>query len=182
MRLEECVDGGRDGTAAEMPQHDETLDIVGQGLQGVFDAAHADVTQDVARDPDDEQVVESLTEEQLGRHAGVRAADHHRKRRLLGKLALRPFHADLQTLGRHHVLRALAGHAAQAAALHPPREHPVAVFQRFPRRSRVRRSGLGALITGIKPKNIVDGIHVLLHHLIVDHASSPNPCGRLDPF
>ena len=57
---------------------------------------------------------------------------------LLGHLALRAHHAHFQAVARHDVARlALAGRAG-AAALHPAREHAVAVLQDSRRASRHR--------------------------------------------
>ena len=142
-----------------MPDHDDALDALAQGVQCKLDATHADVAQDVAGDANDEKVVEALPEEHLQRYARVGAADDNRERRLLGHLAQRPVHADFEAVALHDVPRLALGDGARPATFHPPGEHPVAVLERFPGCLRIGRRGLDTGILGIESVDVVDCIH-----------------------
>ena len=129
LRLQVGVDRRGDRAAAAVAQHDHHPDAVAERVERKVDAAHAHVAQHVAGHANHEQIVETLAEEHFGRHAGIGAADDDGERGLLGHLALRANHAHFQAVARHDVARLAFAGGAGAAALHPPREHAVAVFQ-----------------------------------------------------
>ena len=88
------------------PQHDHEART--KLLRGKFDATNLRRGHDIAGDPDDEQVVETLAEEHLGGDPGVGAADDHRERGLLGHLVLLADHPDLQPEEMLFTLQAVA--------------------------------------------------------------------------
>ena len=70
-----------DGAAVGVPEHDHQARA--EGLGGELDAADLGGRDDVAGHADHEQVPEPLVEDELRRHARVRAAEHDRERLLL---------------------------------------------------------------------------------------------------
>ena len=77
----QLIQRGRDGTTVGMAQHHHQPGA--EALDGKLDAADLRRRHDVAGHADDEQLAQPLIEDQLGRHAGICAAQQHRKGGLL---------------------------------------------------------------------------------------------------
>ena len=107
----EGVDGGADGTALVVAEHDDERNV--EHGDGVLERADHRVGDHLTRVANHEQVAESLVEDDLGRQPGVAAAEQGRVRRLRAGELLAPL--DILT----RMLR-LAGDEALVAADHLP--------------------------------------------------------------
>jgi hypothetical protein len=78
----ELFDGGENGAALRVSQHDDKPRAVTLG--GEFDTADLRWRNDVAGDADDEEIAEALVEDDFRRHARIGAAQNNRERLLAG--------------------------------------------------------------------------------------------------
>src|SRR5262249_13994609 len=72
---------GHRATAA-MSENDDELEAAAQVLGGILQTPEHVTTEAIAGDPDDEQIVRSLVEDQLQRDPRIRAAENGSKRTL----------------------------------------------------------------------------------------------------
>ena len=99
------VDSGRHGTARAMPEHDDEPQAFAQVANCVINAPQTFDPQHVAGDPDDEEIVGRLVEDQLDGHAGIRAAQSKGKRRLSRRGPCDSGQAHRQYVARNNDLR-----------------------------------------------------------------------------
>ena len=79
----EFLEGRVDRTAVGVAEHDDELRV--EPRRRELHAADLRRRDDVARDADDEEIAESLVEDEFGRHPGIGTAEDDREGRLAGR-------------------------------------------------------------------------------------------------